>query len=189
MKHFSEFQYYCALFGSVQKPLVLQSEAISDCVEKIVQMPNLPQNVHKRKNLLAYLFIQLGVAIENNCETAAEQHLLQLGNQYNHQYYVIEQQINKNYNKKTSVQEIADVLHMIRRQVDRIVYQIWGKTYASLILERRMLIAQKLLKKTDMPCTRVAEQVGYTSYPGFYLAFRRYFGVTPEEIRRTQSLY
>lgn len=180
---FSEFRYYCALFGGVQKPLVFQSSAISDCVEKIVQLPNLPQNEHRRKNLLAYLFIQLGLAIENTCEGAAERHLPQLGNQYNHQYYLIEHHININYNKKTSVEEIADILHMSRRQVDRIVHQIWGKTYAMLILERRMLIARKLLMKTDMPCTKVAEEVGYTSYPGFYLAFRRYFGNTPEEIR------
>lgn len=184
-KQFSEFQYYCALFGSVDKLLVLQSDIISDCVGKIVKMPNVPQNVHKRKNLLAYLFIQLGIAIENTYGASTEQHLLQLGNQYNHQYYVIEQHINKNYNKKTTIEDLAQALHMSRRQVDRIVHQIWGKTYASMILERRMLIAHKLLKKTDVPCTIVAEQVGYTSYPGFYIAFRRYFGKTPEEVRRS----
>ena len=152
-------------------------------MEKILQIPKLPQNIHKRKNLLANLFIELGAAIENTSETADEKHLIQLGNQYNDLYYVIEQQINLNYKKKTSIEDIANVLHMSRRQVDRIVHQIWGKTYASLILERRMLIAQKLLTKTNVPCANIAEQVGYTSYPGFYLAFRRYFGMTPEEMR------
>lgn len=180
---FSEFQYYCALFGSVQQPLVLRSDAISSCVEQLTELPDLPQNIHRRKNLLAYLFIQLGLAIERSCSGATEQHLLQLGNQYNHQYYIIEQHINMNYNKKTSAEEVAAILHMSRRQADRIVEQIWGKTYAALILERRMLIAQKLLQKTDMPCALVAEKVGYTTYPGFYLAFRRYYGVTPEQMR------
>lgn len=180
---FSEFRYYCALFGSVKEPLVLQSEAISDCVSQLVSLPELPQNRHKQKNLLAYLLIQLGMAIERSCGETAEESLLQLGNQYNHLYYVIEQHINKYYNKKISAEEMAEVLHMSRRQVDRIVDQIWGKTYATLIVERRMLIAQKLLQKTDMPCAKIAEQVGYTSYPGFYLAFRRHFGMTPEEMR------
>jgi AraC-like DNA-binding protein/mannose-6-phosphate isomerase-like protein (cupin superfamily) len=180
---FSEFHYYCALFSRVREPLVLQSETITNGIRQVVQLRDQPQDLHRRNNLLAYLFIQLGLAVEHQCGGLAEESLLQLGNQYNYQYFVIEQHINKNYNKQTSAEEIAAALHMSRRQIDRIVKQIWGKTYAMLILERRMLIAQKLLQKTDMPCTRVAERVGYTSYPGFYLAFRRYFDMTPEEMR------
>ena len=183
-QQFSEFRYYCELFGRVQAPLVLHSEAVSACVRQLTQLPEMPQSGHRRSNLLSYLFIQLGMAIEESCGAQQQQNLLQLGNRYNHQYYVIEQHINKNYNKKASTEEIAQALHMSRRQVDRIVDQIWGKTFATLILERRMLIAQKLLQKTNMPCVKVAEKVGYTSYPGFYLAFRRHFGMTPEEMRQ-----
>ena len=50
-----------------------------------------------------------------------------------------------------------------------------------------MSIAQILLKKTDMTCTEISVNVGFTSYQGFYLAFIRHFGITPGEIRESEN--
>jgi len=63
--------------------------------------------------------------------------------------------------------------------------EIFGETYAVLVLKRRMSIAAALLKKTDIPCSVIAEKVGYSSYTGFYVAFKRYFRMTPDEMRKT----
>lgn len=180
---FSEYSYYCGLFGAFREPIIFQDSIITYCIQQLMGLPDLPQNVHKRKSLLNMIFIQLAECVQRYGRTDTERYKFQPGTQYNQQYFLIEQYINTHYNKKTSVEEIAEFLHISRRQADRIVDQIFGKTYAALILERRMSIAQTLLQKTDMTCTQIAEKVGYTSYTGFYIAFKQHFGMAPDEMR------
>lgn len=181
--NFSEYTYYCRLFGSIKNVLILQNSTITYCIDQILALSDTPENVHKRKALLSLLFIQTGECIKELCSEDVAQFALQPGTQYNQQYFLIDQYINAHYNKKTSVDEIANLLHISRRQADRIVIQIFGKTYANLVTERRMSIAQTLLQKTDMSCTDIAEKVGYSSYAGFYTAFRQHFGISPDELR------
>jgi two-component system response regulator YesN len=47
----------------------------------------------------------------------------------------------------------------------------------------RMKSAKELLSDSDIEIRSVAEKVGYQSYNGFYLAFKRAVGMTPEEYR------
>ena len=185
---FSEYGYYCELFGAFREPIIFQDTIMTYCIQQLIGLPDLPQNMHKRKSLLTMLFIRLAEGVQQHGHTEAERYKLQPGTQYNQQYFLIEQYINTHYNKKTSVEEIAEFLHISRRQADRIVDQIFGKTYATLILERRMSIAQTLLQKTDMTCTQIAEKVGYTSYTGFYVAFKQHFGMPPDEMRTRAAL-
>ncbi len=186
---FSEYDHYCALFGTMQEPLVFEDEIIRFCVDQLTNLPDLPQNTHKRKSLLSLLFIRLAEGIATHTQNTPQPQKLQPGTQYNRQYFLIEQHINTHYHQKTSVEEIATLLHISRRQADRIVLKIFGKTYAALILERRMSVAGTLLQKTDMTCTAVAEKVGYTSYPGFYLAFKQHFGHAPEDLREHKKMH
>ena len=184
---FSEYAYYCRLFGSLQNVIVLHNDIITYCISQLLALSDSPENVHKRKTLLSMLFTQIGECIKNTCGADVAQFALQPGTQYNQQYFLIEQHINTHYNKKTSVDEIAELLHISRRQADRIVIQIFGKTYANLVTERRMSIAQTLLQKTDISCTQVAEKIGYSSYAGFYTAFHQHFGVSPDELRESMK--
>lgn len=184
---FSEYQHYCALFGKLQKPVVMQDDMIKYCLEQLVQLSDTPAERHKKKCLLSLLFIRLGEHVKAHSREDAKAQTFSSTVQRNHQYYAIEQFINTKYSKKTSVEELAQSLHMSRRQTDRIILQIFGKSFAALILERRMSVAQTLLKKTQIPCTEIAERVGYSSYAGFYIAFKQHFGVAPDEVRRVEQ--
>lgn len=182
---FSEYTYYCELFGAFREPLVFQDSIITHYVRQYIALEDLPENEHKKKTLLSMLFISLADHIKHSTLAEAGQYPFEPGTQYNQQYFLTDHYINSHYTKKTSIQELADYLHVSRRQADRIVYHIFGKTYAELILLRRMSIAQMLLQKTDMPCSQVAEKVGYGSYAGFYIAFQKHFGIPPEQMRNT----
>ncbi len=184
---FSEYQHYCALFGNLQEPVVMEDDMIRSCLEQLVQLSDAPADRHKQKCLLSLLFIRLGEHIKAHSREATHARSFPAGGQRSHQYYTIEHFINTRYSKKTSVEELAQSLHMSRRQTDRIILQIFGKSFATLILERRMSVAQTLLKKTDIPCAEIAERVGYSSYAGFYLAFKQYFDIIPDEVRRGEE--
>lgn len=185
--NFSEFHYYCELFSKLRTPAVIADNTISYCITQLLSLPNAPQNTHKIKNLFSLFFIQLADCAKSYCQEDFQSSRLPQGDQRNHQYFLIEQYINTTYNQKTTVAQVAELLHMSRRQADRIIIQIFGKTYASLVLERRMSIAQTLVKKTDIPCIVIAEKVGYSSYAGFYIAFKQYFDMSPEEMRESNN--
>ncbi len=184
---FSEYQHYCAIFGKLRKPLVMEDDMIKYCVEQLVHLSDTPAEHHKQKCLLSLLFIRLAEHAKIHCREDAQARTFSSAAQRSHQYYTIEHFINTRYSKKTNVEELAQSLHMSRRQTDRIIVQIFGKSFASLILERRMSVAQILLKKTDIPCSEIAEKVGYSSYAGFYIAFKQYFGIAPDEVRRSEQ--
>lgn len=182
-KSFSEYTYYCELFGAFREPLVFQDSIVDHYIRQLLSLPDLPENRHKQIALLTMLFISMADHIRNSFQGEGGQYPFEPGTQYNQQYFLIDNYINRNYNKKVTIQELSDYLHVSRRQADRIVNHIFGKTYAELILNRRMSIAQMLLQKTDMPCAKVAEKVGYGSYAGFYIAFQKHFGIAPEQMR------
>ncbi len=50
----------------------------------------------------------------------------------------------------------------------------------------RMLVAEELLKTTELTVVRVAEKVGYESDISFARAFKREYGVTPSSFRKWQ---
>ena len=185
--NFSEFHYYCEIFSKLRAPAIITNSTISYCVDQLLSLPHTPQNTHKIKNLFALLFIQLADCAKSFCQKDSQSSKLPQGDQHNHQYFLIEQYINTTYNQKTTVAKLAELLHISRRQADRIIMQIFGKTYAELVLEHRMSIAQTMVKKTDIPCAAIAEKVGYSSYTGFYIAFKKYFNMSPEEMRESAN--
>lgn len=58
-----------------------------------------------------------------------------------------------------------------------------GITIYGYILQCRMEKAMELLKNTNEQVTRIAELVGYSGKTGFYLAFKRYTGISPIDYR------
>lgn len=180
---FSEFAYYCEMMGKVREPVVFKDAEILTCAEQLVNMSDTSQNIHKKKLLLARLFIRLAECVNSLSASSEPKYPIQKGGNDDRQYYLIEQYINTKYAQKTSTDEIAELLHVSRRQADRIVKRIFGKTYAALIQERRMSIAQTMILKTDISCTQIAEKIGYSTYTGFYAAFKEYFKCTPEKMR------
>lgn len=59
--------------------------------------------------------------------------------------------------------------------------QVFGMTAFECLYHDRMQQAQQLLENSDMAIKQVAAAVGYTSRSSFYTAFRKQFGVGPNE--------
>lgn len=63
------------------------------------------------------------------------------------------------------------------------VKRFFGEDYKTIIIRRRMELAEIYLHD---PCKRldeIAYEVGYRSYSGFELCFKRYFGIPPAKKR------
>lgn len=62
--------------------------------------------------------------------------------------------------------------------------RFFGEDYKHLIIRRRMELAEIFLQDPEKSLEEISWLVGYRSYSGFQMCFKRYFGITPQEKRR-----
>ena len=82
-----------------------------------------------------------------------------------------------------SVNNIALQNHVSLSYLSRLFRKQKGVTISHFIIDERMKLAGKLLQSGDATINLVALEVGYTNYPYFTSAFKKYYGVTPSEYR------
>ena len=61
-----------------------------------------------------------------------------------------------------------------------------GRTPMEYIRQRRMSLAEQLLRGSDLAVGEIAAQVGYTSQSAFTAALSRHLGMTPRQLRRVR---
>ncbi len=98
--------------------------------------------------------------------------------------WIIEEHIADRYMYADGLAELAKKLYLSERQTRTLILRTFGKNYKDMVIEQRMEIADMLMRDPSLSLEAVAEKVGYTSYSGFYVAYRKYYGVSPEEKRQ-----
>lgn len=180
---FSEFEHYIRLLSRLRAPAVFQCPEIDLCVAQLLQTGSAPEHLHRKKILLSMLFLQLCRKVEEEVGGQENPFPHRVRRELDLQCYLIEQTINSRYTRPLTLQQVADVLHVSTRQANRIIREIFGMSFLELLTQRRISAACCLLRGTDLPCAVIAEKVGYRSYPGFFTAFRRCCGISPEQFR------
>ena len=90
------------------------------------------------------------------------------------------------YKGKLSREALAKHLGISSAQLGRIIHRNYGMNYSQLITRLRMADAKKLLQ-SEMTITEIGRSLGYTTYNGFAVAFKKYYGVTPEWMRKEKK--
>lgn len=99
-------------------------------------------------------------------------------------YVIIEDFLMQNYMRSLTLGEVAEATGFTATHIGRVVKKNYGMSYSDLILTMRMTHAKKLLESGE-PVSGIAKKLGYASYNGFALAFKRYFRMPPEEMKRS----
>ena len=90
----------------------------------------------------------------------------------------------------TTLDELSGVFHVTKQHLIRVFKSRYGITPHEYILNRRVAIAQSLLKKTNLSVKQIAEQLRFCDAAYLTDFFRRRTGQTPLEFRkkyRTES--
>lgn len=101
------------------------------------------------------------------------------------QKWIIEDYITQHYTDNTGIEGLAKVLYLSERQTSTLVKRFFGEDYKTIIIRHRMELAEIYLQDPNKWLDEIAYEVGYRSYSGFELCFKRYFGMTPQQ-KRTQ---
>ncbi len=99
-------------------------------------------------------------------------------------YQKIENYLSKNAGIAVTEEDMARELGLSSRQLSRVLRSIYGMSFREKVIETRLHRAVGLLTHTDCPIEKVASSVGYTTPSGFYVAFRKQFGMSAGEYRR-----
>lgn len=89
--------------------------------------------------------------------------------------------ISENYDKKITLQQIADVAHMNSSAFCRYFKQLTGKSFTNYLIEIRINYAKKLLVDKKSYVNDIAYQCGFNSPSYFNKQFKKHEGTSPLE--------
>lgn len=98
-------------------------------------------------------------------------------------FAVIDDFFEKQFAHGPKEEDLAQQLHLSKRQLARVLEKHYGMTFRQKLLGARMDRAAWLLRNTQTSVSSVAEAVGYSSESTFFQVFRRHFGITPRQYR------
>ena len=90
------------------------------------------------------------------------------------------------YKQKLTRDKVARELGISSSQLGRIIKKNYSVSYNELITALRMVEAKKLIKQ-NLSLAEIAKTIGYTTYNGFAAAFRRYYGMAPEKMKKGEK--
>lgn len=91
---------------------------------------------------------------------------------------------NENLADINSEAALAEMLHISKRQLSRILHRHYGMGFRQKLINTRMDRAAWFLRTSDKRISEIAELVGYFSDAAFFQVFKSYFGTTPLQYRK-----
>ena len=92
-----------------------------------------------------------------------------------------------NYNKKITIDEIAEYVNISKSYLEHQYKKQMGQTILGFINVLRVQKASKLLLKTSMKISEIATQVGYQDKNQLNYEFKKIIGMTPREYRKNNE--
>ena len=180
--------YVNKLLDLVNSELVFQNEQIAHSLLRIYELDR--KDIVDRNKIQTYLSLvfQEIVSIlreKHECDYTTEhiRHFHGTPAQDFLRNWLIDTYVSNFYMYKNHVQNLAQLLHLSERQTVRVVQVCTNKNLHDLILEHRMKIAVEFILHTTLSLNEIAETIGYNSYNGFYMAFQKFHGHSPEKLR------
>ena len=92
--------------------------------------------------------------------------------------------IMKNYNKPIKIGDVAKHVGYSPDYLGNLIKKTTRMTFSSYLITLRLENAYHLLMEKDKTIQEICMEVGYSSYPNFYYAFKKRFGITPGEVTK-----
>ena len=173
---------FVRMYQSIDRAMVFEDEEIRQLLRQCRQLQKSGNGLFTEAQqglLLLSVVLRLFARISENgiLRLPEEDHELR-------QRWIIEDHIEQHFTDSVGLEGLAKSLFLSQRQTRKLVQKFLGEDYKTVIVRRRMELAEIFLADPEKSLEEIAWQVGYRSYSGFQLCFKRYFGVTPSEKRK-----
>lgn len=188
-KSFSEYCYYANILSSIKSISLHNNAEISAIMEKILKLDKADsaENIHILKIYLSELittflnFAKKETELLKTDKQGRNFADFTLENEY--LKFVIEGCIQSDFAKNNISDLLSRKLNMSNRNCMRIIRHLFGESLSELIIKQRMKLAKTLILKTDRTLINISEALGYNSYVAFFTAFKKYYGISPKDLR------
>lgn len=96
------------------------------------------------------------------------------------------QMIEENLCGNLRISDIAEAMHLNRGYLRNVFYKCEGMSPCAYRQKKRMDYAAKLLSGTEYPIGIIADSVGYADQLQFSREFKKYFGISPSNYRKSR---
>ena len=96
----------------------------------------------------------------------------------------IKEYVQLHYSENIDLNLVAGLVNVTPSHLSNLFKKETGTNFSSYLTDVRMQTAGKLLKSPDMLIYEVAEKTGYSNGGYFGKAFKKYWGVSPEEYKK-----
>ena len=100
---------------------------------------------------------------------------------------VIREYIDNHYAENISLNDVADQVQLSKNYVSAIFRKETGVNFLDYLTSKRIDEASKLLRKTNLSISDIAEKVGYTDVKYFSKMCKKNLGMNPSEYRKLYS--
>jgi transcriptional regulator GlxA family with amidase domain len=133
--------------------------------------------------LLALLLVQLANLLSPAQKAQPKETSLDTG-----RVACIDDYINRCFAQNAGEEELAALLGLSRRQLDRVMHRHYGMGFREKVGQIRLDVACDLLRRASLSVEQVALRVGYSTASNFTVFFKRHLGQTPSEYRKSLKM-
>ena len=92
--------------------------------------------------------------------------------------------IDKNYfDSELTLNSLSDMLSCSSPYLSMLIKKHTGESFVSILTRKRMIMAEELIKSTDLKIAQVAEKSGYNDQQYFSYCYKKYHGISPLKSR------
>lgn len=88
-------------------------------------------------------------------------------------------------NEQLQLQEVSDRLHVSASYLSTLIKRVSGKSFTTLLTEKRMKVAKEQLLYSSKKILEIALDCGYSDNHYFSYSFKKYFGISPKKMRES----
>ncbi len=104
----------------------------------------------------------------------------------NYRNYIIDDYFVNKF-REGSLVNLAEVLQLSPQQTQRIIKKMYNQSFSERITVMKMNYAKSLLLNSNDSVAEIAEKCGYSGTNGFFVAFKKFYGKTPNELRKSTN--
>lgn len=131
---------------------------------------------------------EMVIYIRRNGSTPQRSVYLNYRTHLNEKVHEVQDWLIANIQKRFTLDELADYVHMSSRNLTRVFKRETGITINEFITKLRLELAQKILKSSDMSIPQVAEECGFSSERQFRRVWGQQSDVSPFEWRTLKQI-
>ena len=133
----------------------------------------------RNRYLFSLIFLSITELLESEGDVCIEKPDID----FDKRFLEIENYIYSNYMNDITLSDIAEKIHLCERQLNRILKAHTGHSFKDILFQQRMWTARELLADDKIKISDIPGLSGFKSYSGFYTSVKKFWGVSPHELR------